>query len=713
MKRKVLSGTLILFFLLLTIIEVGAAKRVALVIGNGGYRSVPLDNPVNDANDITVVLKRLGFKVITKKNADQKTMEDSLREFKKKLYGAELGLFYYAGHGMQIKGVNYLIPVKHKIRVESDVKYFAVNANFVLSKMEDAGAPLNIVILDACRNNPLKRSFRDSSKGLAYMDAPDGTLIAYATKAGSVSEDGSGRNGTYTEALLRHIETPGLEIRMMFNQAGLDVEAKTGKTQKPWISNDSFAPYYLAGGASTIVSQSAGSTATRLKIDSEPPGADIFIHGRFKGRAPLEIVDIAPGSYSLEARLSGYLTEEKSIIVNQGRKAVVTYYLNRKAVKARLYVTTNPSDCRVRILNIKEKFYNGIELEKGRYKIEVSKQGYETKTQKVDILSSQGLDLFVELEDAEVYNNRGKAYKQQGDYAHAIKSFNKAIELNPSNWEAYKERGATYLMAGNNLQGFRDSNKALSLKPDYAEAFNNRGLAYARQGKNNKAIQDYTKAIKLKSDLHQAYINRGLAYNQQGNYNKAIQDYTKVIELKPDYAEAYFNRGNINYTGKNYNQAIQDYAKAIELKPDYAEAYAMRGTANFFLKISDKAISDYTKVKEIIQDLTKAIELEPDDAEVYAVRGSVYGFKGDSSQAISDLNKSIELKSDYGLAYRTRGAVYEGKGNYDQAIKDLTKAIELEPDDGLAYKFRGTVYEKQRKYKKANADFQKAKVLKK
>jgi tetratricopeptide (TPR) repeat protein len=97
----------------------------------------------------------------------------------------------------------------------------------------------------------------------------------------------------------------------------------------------------------------------------------------------------------------------------------------------------------------------------------------------------------------------------------------------------------------------------------------------------------------------------------------------------------------------------------------------------------------------------------------YAMRGTVYGFKGDSSQAISDLNKSIELKSDYGLVYRTRGAVYEGKGNYDQAIKDLTKAIELEPDDGLAYNFRGTVYEKQGKYNKANADFQKAKVLKK
>ena len=298
MKKMKVFGILILSFLVLTIIEAGAAKRVALVIGNGGYRSAPLDNPVDDATDISAVLKRMGFHVITKINADQKTMEDVLRIFKKKLSGAEIGLFYYAGHGMQIGGINYLIPVKNKIKEESDVKYFTVNANYVLSKMEDAGAPLNIVILDACRNNPLKRSFRDSSKGLAYMDAPDGTLIAYATKAGSVSEDGSGRNGTYTEALLRHIETPGLEIRMMFNRTGLDVEAKTGKAQKPWISNDSFPPYYLAGGTTTVASPSTSPDAGTgmMKILSEPMGAEIFIQGKARGRTPLEITDIAPGS---------------------------------------------------------------------------------------------------------------------------------------------------------------------------------------------------------------------------------------------------------------------------------------------------------------------------------------------------------------------------------------------------------------------------------
>jgi uncharacterized caspase-like protein len=182
---------------LLSFSQALAAKRTALVIGNSSYNSAPLDNPVNDANDMAAVLQRLGFEVILKTNANKKAMIGALRSFGKKLSASEIGLFYYAGHGMQIDGINYLIPVKNNIKESSEVEFEAIDAGRVLAKMEKAGNAMNIVILDACRDDPFKRSFRSSAKGLAKMDAPPGTVIAYATSPGSVAADGTGRNGTY------------------------------------------------------------------------------------------------------------------------------------------------------------------------------------------------------------------------------------------------------------------------------------------------------------------------------------------------------------------------------------------------------------------------------------------------------------------------------------------------------------------------------------
>ena len=157
------------------------SQKTALVIGNGAYRSSPLRNPVNDATDITSLLKKLGFKVILKTNATQRTMENSIRDFGRKLRNGGVGLFYYAGHAIQVHGTNYLLPIDAQIESESDVKYEAIDAGRVLGKMEDAGNGLNIIILDACRDNPFARGFRTSEKGLARMDAPTGSILAYAT----------------------------------------------------------------------------------------------------------------------------------------------------------------------------------------------------------------------------------------------------------------------------------------------------------------------------------------------------------------------------------------------------------------------------------------------------------------------------------------------------------------------------------------------------
>ena len=172
-------------------------KRIALVIGNGAYtKAKPLPNPSNDAADMAAVLKTLGFEVLLGVNLDRRGMENLIREFGNKLANGGTGLFYYAGHGIQVGGENYLVPVEADIPEEDEVRYSAVPLNLVLTKMNSANNTLNIVILDACRNNPFARSwrtFRDNSNSeRAKISPPTGTLVLYATEPGKVA---SGRSG--------------------------------------------------------------------------------------------------------------------------------------------------------------------------------------------------------------------------------------------------------------------------------------------------------------------------------------------------------------------------------------------------------------------------------------------------------------------------------------------------------------------------------------
>lgn len=222
-----------------------SSERLALVIGNSAYQTAPLRNPANDAEDMGRVLSTLGFKVILQKNVDRRTMEDSVRSFGRQLRDGGVGLFYFAGHGMQVEGRNYLIPINARIESESDIKYEAIDAGLVLGKMEDAKNQLNIVILDACRNNPFARNFRTVEQGLARMDAPKGALIAYSTAPGEVAADGPERNGVFTRHLIRHMQTPNLPVEQVLKRARIDVAAETSQRQIPWESSSLMGDFYF------------------------------------------------------------------------------------------------------------------------------------------------------------------------------------------------------------------------------------------------------------------------------------------------------------------------------------------------------------------------------------------------------------------------------------------------------------------------------------
>lgn len=228
-------------------------NRVALVIGNGAYKNSPLRNPTNDARDMSAALTDKGFQVIQLLNADRRGMIDGIRRFGNELKKGGVGLFYYAGHGMQVNGRNYLIPVKATIDIENDIPLESVDVNRVLGYMDQAGNELNVVILDACRDNPFARSFRSTAKGLAQMDAPTGTLIAYATSPGDTAADGIGRYGVYTQYLLAQMGAPGLEIGQMFRLVRKAVRTETGGRQVPWESTSLEGTFYFSESASKSV----------------------------------------------------------------------------------------------------------------------------------------------------------------------------------------------------------------------------------------------------------------------------------------------------------------------------------------------------------------------------------------------------------------------------------------------------------------------------
>jgi hypothetical protein len=252
LDRRTRVLLLLLLLLAAGVAWVAAAPKFALVIGNSQYDSLgALKNPVNDASDMAAALKRLGFEVDLLTDAELPDMESAVLRLKNRLSisAAATGLFFYAGHGVQSAGVNYLIPVRANISDEAFLKTKALAAQTVLDLMQDAGNTLNLVFLDACRDNPFAWS-RGGGRGLSVVSVqPRGSIIVYATSAGSVASDGDGRNGVFTGELLKNMETPGLDLNTMLDRTAQGVLKATASRQNPAIYKQYFQTAYLAGDA--------------------------------------------------------------------------------------------------------------------------------------------------------------------------------------------------------------------------------------------------------------------------------------------------------------------------------------------------------------------------------------------------------------------------------------------------------------------------------
>ena len=247
--RTIAAFIIVFCFSLVVSMEASAEKRVALVVGNSAYTNIsPLSNPRNDAELIAQTLREVGFEVVTAIDADRRTMGRAIRQFGKalRLAGKDaVGLFYFAGHGVQARGTNYLIPVGAVVEDHADLEIEALSASNILTQMESAGNKLNLVILDACRNNPFKATFRSSERGLARVTAASGSLVAFAAAPGQVAADGRGKNSPYTAALVDAMRQPGLQVEQVFKRVRVRVERETGGAQTPWEESSLRGNFYF------------------------------------------------------------------------------------------------------------------------------------------------------------------------------------------------------------------------------------------------------------------------------------------------------------------------------------------------------------------------------------------------------------------------------------------------------------------------------------
>jgi tetratricopeptide (TPR) repeat protein len=458
MKMKKIGLTLL--FLALPVVFItaqqnaSAPQKYALVIGNGAYQNTTrLNNPVNDANDMAAALKELGFTVDSVVNGSRVQMEEAVERFKNRLSVSKnsYGFLFYAGHGVQSGGVNYLIPVDADIRNESYLRDRAVSVQAVLDEINQAGNELNIVVLDACRDNPFGWG-RSGSRGLQVVgNQPADSIIVYATAAGATASDGEGRNGLFTSRLLKNLKTPGLDVNEVFRLTGGDVAKASGGGQRPAVYNQFYGIAYLGSRASAQPAPKPAVPQAQSAKSYIESGIAYYDKGDY---------DRAMADYNQALRLDPDYAWAYSC---RGNVYNAKGDYNRAIADYTEAIRLDPKYAAA--------YYN-------RGVVYYNKRDYDRA------MADYTEDIRLDPKYAWAYNNRGLAYYyNKGEYDRAIADYTEAIRLDPKYAHAYNNRGFAYYNKGDYDRAIADYNEAIRLDPNYTTAKNNLDLARRARGR--------------------------------------------------------------------------------------------------------------------------------------------------------------------------------------------------------------------------------------
>ena len=419
-------------------------KKIALVVGNGNYQNTAkLKNPTNDSQDIKTSLEKIGFQVFYGENLKQTEFKRLVRDFSSNSNGAEISLFYYAGHGLQLSGRNFLVPTDAEILSEDEIPDSTISLDFIQNRMEDSKAKLNIFFIDACRDNPFEKNIENANgrntnlaRGLSNpnMYFTHQSIISFATAPNEIAFDNpKERNGIYTKSLLKYIGQIGVKIDDVLKSTIRDVIIETDNTQIPWIHQKLYDDFYLNGKESENFSES-----------KEPENSDVQKDGEFENKVyqDSEIEDgknvVANWIFTL-------------IVIGGGNFVYIQYGI---------------------IGDIIFLIFSFIGWKILRY--------------------------FQKIGEAEKWFDKGVNAKS--DFQKQIYFYTKAIEINPNDSDTYNNRGIVYDDLKKYDLAISDYSKAIEINPNYAKAYNNRGNAYRHIDNFRKAKADAMKSVELGHD---------------------------------------------------------------------------------------------------------------------------------------------------------------------------------------------------------------------
>ena len=674
----------------------GQEKRLALVIGNANYDKGALKNPVNDALLMKETLEKLNFEVILDTNLRTRgDLLNSINLFGEKRKNYSVGFVYYAGHGVQIDGNNYILATKEKYDSKINVKDNGVNVDRFLEYFELAKNEINILILDACRNNPFEKNWTTSSRsledglGLAPLSS-SGNIIAFSTSAGTTASDGNekAKNSSYCLSLVKNMMTPDLDLDQIFRNVRKEVREISGGNQLP-------------------------------TVDNHYEGSDFYFR---KSTYTDKIIEI---DSLIDAKDYDLALEKVSIILAKSP-------INKQALLRRGRIDYN-----------KRKDYNGFHLYKadslypndpevyeylGRYYSTIGEieKGIKAMNEAID-LDSQDPDLFywrarffednkeiikaesdytqsiVLASTSDRYFNRAQFYKRITNYELAISDYTKAISEDKENPRWYGERANCYIAKEDFTAALKDLDKAIDLAPNDPYYYNNRADFYKVNMKvDDLALKDYAIALSISKDNYEtsrALNNRALIFEKQEKFELAIQEYTKAIDNSPKEPLFFSNRAKIYQKLENNDLALKDYTQAIAMDKEKSTWYAQR--ANYFISIKE--------ITSALKDLDKAIDLAPKDPCYYNNRADFYTYHmKEDDLALKDYAIALGISKDdneTSRAINNRALIFEKQEKFELAIEELTKVIDKSPEEPVYYFNRARIYQKQGKYGQAEDDY--------
>jgi tetratricopeptide (TPR) repeat protein len=678
-------------------------KRLALVIGNSNYEKGPLKNPVNDALLMAENLKALNFDVILDTNIETIIQfNDVVRKFGDLRDQYNVGLIYYAGHGIQINDVNYLLATKEEYLSEFDVEDKALSVQKIMRYLTERTNEVNVLILDACRNNPFEKNWTtvsrsgELSKGLAKLSPPTGSLIAYSTDAGNTASDGDQKNSIYCLSLTKNMNIEDISLDQVFRNVRREVLSSSDGKQRPVEASQ------LTGTAFYL--KKSTYTDKIKEIDSliEINNFDI---AREKTTSILTLDPTNKQALLRKGRIE-YNTLGSKYDGKELFKASELYKKDQEVYEyiSRYYSVIGKNEKAIEEIN------KAIQIDSNYAEYYYWRARYNNELNNYSIaLNDFSKAIQLEPYNALRYVARATCYESNNSIDSALNDYNKAITLEPYNTDFLYYRGAIYYLINQMQKAADDFQKIYSIDSSNIEAINYLGIINKDKGNFDEAIKFFNEGISIENNNPESaaycHINKAEIFESQDRINDALFEYTRAIDLAPSIADLYNSRGIFYQDYKqDYNNALLDFTKAIELDTISIEFLYNRGVLySDYINNDEKSISDFRKI----------LTIEEGNIDAINYIGIIFEEKGYIDSAINQYEKGIALEKtnpeSASYCYANRAQIYSNQGKYDEALNDYTRAIETNISNPDRYTNRAFFYQDILKdFNKALEDFTKA-----